>query len=70
MTREAFITLITTGLGELPKFFYYDICQNKVKVQTFEEVVQKNLKFEKEPNFDELLSQGVVLLDTRTISEF
>lgn len=70
MTREAFIKELTTAIPPPPQYFFHDVSYNKGKTDPVNDILKKALNFEANPNFEELERQGVIVLDTRSPTDF
>lgn len=70
MSKAAFIKELTTGIPAPPQYFFHDVTQNKSKIEPVENVLNNALHFDANPNFQEMMRTGVIVLDTRAPLEF
>lgn len=70
MTREEFIKAVTTGLSAPPQYFFKDAMINKNGYDSIEEVMKRNTKALSADEVKSLLTNGAIILDTRTPDDF
>lgn len=69
-TKEEFISVLTTGLAEPPKYFPVNVQINKQGYETMNAILQKSLVPLSPADFKTAMNNDVVVVDTRPASEF
>lgn len=69
-TKEEFIKAVTTGLDETPSYFSVNAKINKEGYESLEEIKRKGLTPLTAANFKLKIDSDMLVLDTRTASEF
>ena len=69
-TKEEFIKAVTTGLDEAPSYFSVNAKINKEGYESLEEIKRKGLTLLTAANFKLKIDSDMLVLDTRTASEF
>lgn len=69
-TREEFISVLTTGLAEPPKYFPINAQINKQGYETMNAILQKSLVPLSPTEFKKAMHDDVVVVDTRPAHEF
>ncbi len=70
MTREEFISKVTEGILPPPQYFFEDARINKMGYEPIEDVIRENTKPLSLAAFKKTVSDGALILDTRTAGEF
>ncbi len=71
ITRDEFVTEVTTGLVDPPQYFPKNAAMNKMGYDSFETVLQRGIVPRSTIEFDQLANQeGALLLDVRPETEF
>lgn len=71
MTREEFVTEVTTGLVDPPQYFPKNAVMNKMGYDSFESVLQRGVVARSTVEFDQIANQEeAVILDVRSEKEF
>ncbi len=70
MSREAFISILTTGLNTPPPYFFNDAAINKNGYDALDSVMQKNMKPLSPHDLELEMEQGAKILDTREAAAF
>ena len=71
MTREEFVTEVTTGLVDPPQYFPKNAVMNKMGYDSFESVLQRGVVARSTVEFDQIANQEeALILDLRPQSEF
>jgi len=70
MTREEFIKVLTEGILPPPKYFFADAKINKEGYTNFDEVMKQNYKPLELEQFERLVQEGAMILDTRSANTF
>ena len=65
VSKEAFITAVTSDLPSIAGYFFKDAVINRTGYKSFDEVLETNLKPLQASQFLELQKQGALVLDTR-----
>lgn len=68
--KYEFIEAVTSGLATPPGYFFKDAALNKMGANAYEDVLLRSLKPLSATEFINLCKPGVVLLDTRSSTEF
>lgn len=70
MSREEFIAKVTDGILPPPQYFFEDARINKQGYEPIEEVIRENSKPLALNEFKKKVSEGAIILDTRTADDF
>ncbi len=70
MSRDEFIEKITEGILPPPQYFFEDARINKTGYEPIEDVIRENTKPLSPDEFKKIVSEGAVILDTRSANVF
>ena len=70
MTKDQFVEIVTDGLAEPPAYFPENARINREGYVSIDDVIRKNLNPLSVEEFEDKVSQGALILDTRTPDEF
>lgn len=69
-TKEVFVAAVTNGLAAAPRYFAINAQINQQGYEAIDKVIEKGMEALSVPAFKEKIKEDVILLDTRTASEF
>mmetsp|Transcript_60034 Transcript_60034/g.83404 ORF Transcript_60034/g.83404 Transcript_60034/m.83404 type:complete len:89 (-) Transcript_60034:500-766(-) len=64
MTKEEFVTILTTGLNKPPQYFFHDAAMNKNEYEELDNLLKKTQKLSME-EFEKKIAEGATLIDCR-----
>ncbi|MBL7882955.1 MAG: MBL fold metallo-hydrolase, partial [Bacteroidia bacterium] len=70
MSKEEFITAVTDGLAEPPKYFFVDAMLNKQGYESIDDVISKNTLPLTIAEFEKEINAGATILDAREADVF
>ncbi len=70
MTKQEFVTAVTDGLTEPPKYFFMDAMLNKQGYANIDEVMNKNTVALSIDQFEKEWKNGAIVLDARDVNTF
>jgi hydroxyacylglutathione hydrolase len=70
MSREEFIERVTEGIQPPPQYFFEDARINKTGYAPIDEVIRSNTKALSVTEFNDAVSKGAIILDTRKADDF
>lgn len=70
MSREEFISKLTDGIQPPPQYFFEDARINKEGYDPIEDVISQNTKPLSPTDFQKVVEDGAIILDTRSADDF
>jgi len=69
MTKEEFVTIVTSGITKPPGYFFHDVNMNKSGYEELDKVLERSLKPLSLEEFKKAVDEGALILDTRNTDD-
>jgi hydroxyacylglutathione hydrolase len=70
MTKEEFVTIVSSNIPKPPQYFFHDVSMNKKNTDDLSEVLKRSLNPLTVRQVQDLIAQGAIVVDCRDIKEF
>jgi hydroxyacylglutathione hydrolase len=70
ISKEDFVTVLTTNISKPPAYFFQSITMNKVGCMPLSKVIEKNMVLLPADKFKEKADSGILVLDSRATKDF